>query len=138
MIISSEIIDKLTTFGLTNQEGEVYAYLQSQPQTVLNISRQLQIPRTTIYDIVNKLIEKGLAQRLVKYKSQEIKAAPLETLEVTIFKEKQHVDELSESFQYLKEHLQISTSAQISTKVKYYHGRQGFQQMMWNALSAKK
>lgn len=139
MTKEGNIIDKLTAFGLTQDEARLYAVLLGKtPQTILTISRQLSLPRTTVYDLTTSLIEKGLLERIIEYKRMKVRAYEPTILEGTIQKEKDHISELEKNLAFLKTNLPHGLAMTTQTQVRYYHGSAGFRQMMWNALSAQK
>ena len=136
---NSDITNHLISFGLTKQEASIYLALSGKPShTALELSRLLRLPRTTIYDNLTSLIEKGLVERIVKYKSQQFQAYPIDVLTNTIDQEKIHLSKLSTSFDYLKHHIHEQSQSSTMTQVRYYHGPTGIRQMMWNALAAEK
>jgi sugar-specific transcriptional regulator TrmB len=131
---------KLAVFGLSPMEARIYLALSNRTsQTVMQLSRILRIPRTSIYDNMQKLIERGLVERIVRYKSQEFRAYPLEILDTFIDKEKSYLENLTLSLDFLKTNIhKAGQLATPKTQVRYYHGPSGIRQMMWNALSAEK
>ena len=137
---TTSLEEHLAQFGLSKEETAIYLALSGKPaHTALELSRLLRVPRTTIYDHVTSLIEKGLVERIVKYKSQQFQAYPIDILSHTIDQEKSHLDRLTISFEYLKNHIHESSAIlSTSTQVRYYHGATGVRQMMWNTLSAVK
>lgn len=132
--------EHLILFGLTKEEASVYLVLTGKlPHTALELSRLLRLPRTTIYDHLASLIEKGFIERIVKYKSQQFRAYPIDILTNTIDQEKNRLETLTTSFEYLKSHIhEKTTNLSTMTQVRYYHGAAGIRQMMWNALAAEK
>lgn len=139
MADSEEILSRIADFGLTKIEAGLYVLLQNRPpQTILQLSRLLEVPRTTIYDCVQKLSEMGLVERLIKYKTQQIQAAPLSSLDLLISKEKARLERLSGNLDFIKANLSIKNITGTQTQIKYYYGREGLRQIMWNALSAEK
>src|SRR5689334_19435470 len=71
------LAQQLEAFGLNNTEAELYLHLVSrQPKTILELARELDMPRTSVYDNAVKLAEKGLIQKIVTFKSQKLKAYP--------------------------------------------------------------
>lgn len=138
MADKSDIIDHLISFGLTKQEATIYHALSGKsPHTALELSRLLRLPRTTIYDHLASLIEKGFVERIVKYKSQQFRAYPIDILTHTIDQQHTHLETLTSSYEFLKSHVH-EHAVVASTQVRYYHGSTGMRQMMWNALSATK
>ena len=135
----SSIEEKLSQFGLNHIEAEIYLYLlNKEPQTIVTISKVLNIPRTSIYDNALHLIEKGLVERIIQYKSQRLRAFPLNILQSIIDKEKTKIEELQKNLLDLEENVKHFLAPTTATQVRYYHGAQGFMQMMWNTLSAEK
>lgn len=135
---TSSLSQKLLTFGLTPVEAKMYLFLLNKPpKTIVEIARELALPRTSIYDNSEKLITKGLLAKVIEYKSQKLRALPIDILQSIIDEEKAAVESLEKSFFFLKENVSKSLDAAFNTEVKYYHGKQGFMQMMWNTLSAK-
>lgn len=135
---SHSLSQKLLAFGLTDIETKIYLYLLNKtPKSIQEIARDLSIPRTSIYDNSEKLIVKGLITKVVKYKSQRLRALPLGILQTIIDRERGKIEDLERSLAFLKETLSYSINSSFNTEIKYYHGKQGFMQMMWNTLYAK-
>lgn len=129
---------KLEAFGFSPTDTRIYLHLiRKDPQTIHQIAQDMHMPRTTIYDSAMRLIEKGLLERIVIYKSQRLKAYPLEILQTIIDKKKATIDELSKNLLYLKRALKSSPRQNTATQVRYYHGVQGMMQMLWNTLEAQ-
>lgn len=135
---SQQIIEQLAAFGVGPIEAQIYLHLVGKPaKSILDIASELNIPRTSIYDNVVKLAEKGLVQKIVKHKSQQIKAYPLSILQTYIDKEKSRVDGLQEKLEVLENGISASELSPLATEVRYYHGVKGLQQMIWNTLKTK-
>ena len=133
------LLVQLQDFGLNPIETAIYLHLVSkQPRTILEIARDLNIPRTSVYDNSVKLAEKGLIQKIVTFKSQKLKAYPPAILEDLVEKEKARVEGLQTKLATLTSQLSLALASPTNTEVRYFYGAKGFQQMMWNALRAKK
>jgi sugar-specific transcriptional regulator TrmB len=137
---TDQIYIKLIDFGLDEIEAKIYVFLTNrEPQTVLEVAKALEAPRTSIYDHIQVLVDRGLVERIIKYKSQAFRAYPLTILDSIIDKEKTRIEKLELSLSYLKENItKISDIHAPATQVRYFHGAEGLRQMMWNALSAEK
>ena len=134
----TQLLDELEQFGLSRVEACIYLFLlDKQPKSILEIARDLNLPRTSVYDNSVKLSERGLVQKIIKHKSQKLKAYPLKILQDLIDKERTRIDTMQESLTDLEEQLRQQILPLTNTEVRYYHGRQGFQQLMWNSLEAK-
>ncbi|MCA9391777.1 hypothetical protein KC614_01045 [candidate division WWE3 bacterium] len=128
----------LKTFGVPEVAAKIYLQLASNPPLSINeLSSQLTIPRTTIYDNVEKLIEFKLVERVFKHKSQKIKAYPIDTLQTMVDEQQSKADQLATSLDALKHNLVISPNFNTLTEVRYYQGVKGLEQLMWNTLKAK-
>lgn len=133
------ILDSLITFGLSQLEARIYLFLlNKEPQSVVEIGQGMHIPRTSIYDNVLKLIEKGLVEKHILYKTQKFEAFPISILQTLIDKEKSRIEKLQEQYSFLENNISQTLLPSANTEVRYYHGKQGFMQMMWNTLSAEK
>lgn len=131
--------EKLMSFGLTILEADIYLFLQNKnPQSILSISKSLNIPRTTIYDSIEKLNEKGLIETIIKGKSTEVKAYAPTILEDIINVKKNEITDLEENLVFLKSNLKNISQKQAKTEVRYYHGIKGIKQMLWNTLEGEK
>ena len=135
---STSLAQQLEGFGLNPTEAAIYIHLVSKhPQTMLEIARDLDLPRTSVYDNALKLADKGLVQKIVTAKSQKLKAYPPSILQSVIDKEKSHLDDLQEKLHNLEGALASTLAVPTATEVRYYYGAKGLQQMLWNSLRAK-
>lgn len=136
---SFDLSKELTAFGLNEVETKIYLHLlNNPPQTMLDLSRQLAIPRTSIYDNAQRLIEKGLLEKVVTFKSQKIKAYPIEMLKLILDRKKSELELLESSFKTIEKNITQFAGVVGATEVRYYRGKEGMQQMMWNSLKAEK
>ncbi|HVA97026.1 MAG TPA: helix-turn-helix domain-containing protein [Candidatus Acidoferrales bacterium] len=136
--IQHRLAEKLSAFGLSDVEAKIYLHLlNKEPKTTTEIAKELELPRTSVYDNSQKLLTKGLVTSVKKYKSQKLQALSIDILQTIITKEKENIERLEENFIQLKENIQLSFNPSYNTEIKYYHGKQGLMQMMWNTLSAK-
>jgi sugar-specific transcriptional regulator TrmB len=135
----TQLTTHLKSFGLTPLEADIYLCLSNTTSmTALELSRALLVPRTSIYDHIDRLIERGLVERILLYKSQQFRAFPLTILESDIIKRKQNISQLEQELQYLQTHIKQDLFTSTKTEARYYHGSTGIRQMMWHALSATK
>lgn len=133
------IISNLKDFGLNEDEAKIYICLSDgQIRTVVEIAKQISLPRTTVYDNIEKLSQKGLIELVIGHKTKYFKISPLNSLDLIIEKQRSETEKLTQNLALLKEELRQPLISNIFTQVKYYHGVAGLQQMMWNALSAEK
>jgi hypothetical protein len=90
-----------------------------------------------VYDNSEKLIIKGLITKNINYKSQKLQALPINILQTIVDEERAKTEKLEKSLLYLQNIVKTPLNAAFNTEIKYYHGKQGFKQMMWNTLYAK-
>ncbi len=63
MVVNNEIIQLLSNFGLGDYEARAYVGLmRCQPATAYEVARSAGIPTSKIYETVNRLLDKKLAQ----------------------------------------------------------------------------
>lgn len=133
-----DIIKRLSLFGLSQIESQIYLFLlHKETSSVTEIAKELNLPRTSVYDNSQRLIQKGLVERVLRYKSQLLKASPIEILDEVIEKEKERIHKLDENLKELQKLVLPISSLTPNTQVRYYQGAQGFRQMIWNCLKAE-
>ena len=63
VVNNDEIIQLLSSFGLSDYEARAYiGLLRSQPATAYEVARSAGIPTSKIYETINRLLDKNLAQ----------------------------------------------------------------------------
>ena len=107
----------LEKIGLEKAEAEVYlAMLKNGALTATAISRETKIERTLVYRIVEKLIDKGIANFIIENKVKKFSAAS----------PKQLLLELQEKENELKKHLPLlmgfSKEKRQEPKIEIYRG----------------
>jgi sugar-specific transcriptional regulator TrmB len=134
-------INLLKPFGLSNNEANIYLYLlQKSYTTALQISKVLNISRTKVYRLLDKLQEKQLVQFKLDDRGMKFGATNPEKLTQIIIEKQQEIEKLKKTLPSLLPHLNNLTS-QVSnknSKVLYYKGIKGLKQVSWNALKANK
>ena len=134
-----EIQSLLQNIGLSDDEGLAYmALLESPTLTVLQLSRKLGIPRTTTYRHIDTLLEKGFVEKIIEKNGTAYKAIrPNELGKIIQSIENQYKEKL-DSFKKLKQVVPQDDSTSLPpTQVRYYKGKKGIKQIMWNTLKAK-
>lgn len=132
-------LTQLQTLGLSPLEANLYLYLAEHPPTsALNLSRALATPRTSVYDTLTRLSEKGLITRSVKAKSTLYQASPPSHFDSLIQSEAEKVEGMTQALKSLTSALTERAGELESTEVRYYQGAEGMRQMIWNCLRAKK
>lgn len=133
-----QTLNQLTQFGLDEVEANIYLHLlENGPRTPLELSRQVNINRSRIYRYLDKLISKKLIEILTDGRGKKLKASNPQNLQLL-------VEEIEENLKSQKEALPDLISGLIDIpavshrefEVKYYYGKEGLKQMLWNHLSA--
>ncbi len=139
MIDNKDLIQNLIEIGLNESEAKLYLELTFVDSiSILELSQKSKLPRTTVYRICEKLVNKRFASWVMKENSTKVRANHPKVLD-SLLKEKQdELNSFEKSLESLK--LMISTSPLklYNTEVRYYQGVEGFKQLIWNSLKAKK
>lgn len=129
----NKIIESLEKFGLTEKESKVYlASLELGDSTASDISIKSNLPRTLVYDILERLIERGLISYSVKSNKKHFLAVhPKEFLSLIREKEFAISSVMSElEIIYKKE-------GEKRPKVEIYEGIEGMKTIMNDILNSQ-
>ena len=127
-----EIESALEAFGLPQKEVKVYvALLELGEATVLRLAGLTAINRTTLYDILESLLKKGIVGTSVKEKVKYFYPAKPEVL-IDITKKKQQA--IESVLPLLKEKMGLVGAR---PKVQFYEGAKGIDAVHQDVLSAK-
>lgn len=133
-----DIIQDLKNLGLDKNEALVYIDLcQTDETSILDLSKSTNIPRTTVYRIAETLVEKRFAEWVVKHKAKYLKATPPDSLIFLVKKKKSELETVKDSVKNLQELLNINFTQVPKTQIRYFQGREGIKQQIWNTLNAK-
>ena len=139
----SENIDTLTanlsSFGISEEESLVYlAILRRAGDTALTIARHLKLKRTTVYRILDSLIDKKLVITKLGNRGSRFVATPIDQLDFLIADREHEIDKLKKTLPGLKQDLNsLIGSSPENSQVLYYHGIEGIKQITYNSLKAK-
>jgi len=137
--IQQDIQKALKELGLSQQESRVYIdLLRGGIQTVMQLSKKENIPRSTIYRIIETLKEKGFVEKILKKKTALFKAIPIKKLDFLITEQEHKLETLKSTMQSLQEMGLTNLQNVPATQVRHYQGVAGIKQMLWNSLSADK
>ena|SRR3989338_743803 len=130
--------ESLKTLGLNEKEANVYvALLEMGRGTVARIARKANINRTTGYDILDKLVAKGLANISGKEPKEEYVAESPEKLRSLLEKEIENKKQELLQAQNLIPQLKSIHNISQRPKVMFYEGREGLEQVYEDTLTAK-
>lgn len=139
MINKQSVFDFFRKLGCSEAEIKIYLILLERGDlTTLEISRQLNLPRTTIYRKLEEMKEKGLVEEVIEEYKTKARSVSLETLEKLLKEKERAMDELKDLFPQIKKSvLEINDHGQDLTKVLYFRGKEAVSRMTWGALKTK-
>jgi len=129
----------LKPFGLTSEESFIYLnLLENGTSSALKISRQINIARTKVYRILDKLIEKQLVVQQYSQNGFKFKANHPSKLNQLITQKEIEISSLKQSLpqtiDLLEKHINLNHP---QSQILYYQGQDGLSQVNWNLLNAK-
>ncbi len=130
MHYSPEVLEGLEAFGLDKKEAKIYlAGLELGTATVLELSRRTQIPRTTLYPMLEKLRRLGAYKRGKEKKRIVYTAESPELLRQHLLDRQSLLEKSLPSLEVLQE------TAQGGPGVSFFEGTDGFKKL-WRHIYA--
>lgn len=125
--------------GFSHEWIAIYQLLNERgPLSTLEISRQTGVPRSTLYRKLLEMQTRGLVEEVVEeYRSAWAAADPhvlAHLVEERAVRQRQLEHSLPSTLDLLQ---QEQLAASQPTQVKYYKGKRGITQMVWNVLNAQ-
>ncbi len=123
----------LQNLGLEEKEAKVYLALLSLGEaTATTISEKSNLDRTLIYQLANKLIERGLVSYIIKNNVKYFSAANPQKL-IQDLKEKE-----KELRKAMPELISLTKTREEETKVEVYRGKEGLRTILKDIIRTKK
>lgn len=131
--------ETLTLFNLNDKEKEVYLFLaKSNWSTVLTLSRNISIKRTTLYNILDGLIDKGFVDIKIEDKTTYYNVSGIEKIQIAIEKQKSVVNKMEDSLKILNSNLSLLANIDnTKTSIHFYRGVSGVESAEWKAAIEK-
>lgn len=127
----------LQGLGLGEKEAGVYiALLEMGRGTVAQIARKAGLNRTTGYDILDSLVNKGLVNISGKEPKSEYAAEPPEAVVVYLKKEVGTAEERISKAETLLPELRAIATTQNRPRIKFYEGADGLKNVYEDTLSS--
>ncbi|MFA6587924.1 MAG: helix-turn-helix domain-containing protein [Patescibacteria group bacterium] len=127
-----EISKKLENFGLNQKQAEVYlACLELGQSSVQKIADITQIKRTSVYDLLQNLINKQLVTQTIKGKKRLFVAEDPSTLKNSIRQKEAELDAL---LPQLKSMFYVPG---VKPRMEYYEGATGVKTVLEKTLEAQ-
>ena len=132
-----ELPAALRTLGFSEKEATVYvALLELGHGTVTEIARKAGINRTTGYDILDSLANKGVVNVSGKEPKQEYAAEPPEAVVRHLKAEVETAKERIEKAEVLLPELRSIHTTQNRPRIKFYEGTEGLKQVYEDTLTS--
>lgn len=132
-----QIKDILESFGLSKKEAEVYfALLELGSSTVSMISQKAGINRTTGYDILNSLSNKGLVSISGKEPKQEYVAESPAKIKEYLEKRLADTKHFIEQAEEIVPELERIHTKENRPKIKFYEGKDGLKTVYEDTLTS--
>ncbi|MEK7564576.1 MAG: helix-turn-helix domain-containing protein [Patescibacteria group bacterium] len=134
----NELKNPLLEIGFSNKEAEVYiAILTLGRGTASKIARSAHIARTTVYDILSSLFDKGLVTLSGKEPKQEYVALSPDELNTYIEKEfEKKKNDLKKVQDSLVPQLKSIHNIKNRPKIMFYEGKEGLKKVYEDTLSS--
>lgn len=134
--VNKKFTQYLTDLGMTRDEAYIYVALSEHGvSTPLQLSRLTGINRTKVYRTTEELAKKKIVQIEIEEHSTRIAAVPPEQLVFMVKREQQRIAHLARDFPEIERQLnELGVHHQADTKVRFYRGKEGIEQMVWNVL----
>lgn len=130
---------ELERFGLTENQSLIYILLvQHGELRIQEIVRRANIPRSTVYEIIDVLLEFGLVEKLIDQKFIKVRPYPIDVLKHILSEKIQNLEKLQSNIVNLNKSLTIKPTSESfgKTTIRYYKGVSGARQLFWNTLHA--
>lgn len=128
----------LASYGLTQEESLIYIdLLKNSFSTALAISRRLHIGRTKVYRIVDTLKKKRLVEEKLGDRGLEFGAANPHRLEQLASEKEVQAKVLLQNSHLLATQLEKLVAPFQRSKVLYYEGQDGLEQVSYNTTHTK-
>jgi len=129
----------LASFNLTNKEIAVYLLLaKSGWSTVLTLSRKCNTKRSTLYNILNSLIQKGFVEINNEEHTSYYNVAKLEKIQLAIEKQKWLLRKMQDGLPILGTNLaMLAATDHPKISVHFYRGLSGVESVEWRTASEK-
>jgi len=126
------IQEALQAFGLSEKEIKIYlACLEIGTATANELAEKSYLNRSTTYDVLKSLLEKGIASKTIKEKTTHFEVALPEKLLSVLDEKKQKLTAV------LKELKQLQEFTIRKPTIQVYQGKEGFKTILDDILATK-
>lgn len=119
----------LEKYGLNERDARVYLHLLSKIEdTALGIARATNIPRTTVYTVLNDLKDKSLISTFKKNKTQFWTPESVNQLKAALDQKQELLKILIPSLSEI-----VNKTKQVESSIKFYTGKEGLK-IVWEDI----
>jgi Fe2+ or Zn2+ uptake regulation protein len=133
------IIDYLAKLQISAEAAKIYLCLFTKPAlSAQAIARLTKIAKTTVYRRLEELKSNSLVEERIEENTRLFQVASAHLLELLVAKKEQETADLRAQLPAITQLLRgQEESLDPETKVLFYRGQAGIQQMVWNVLHAQ-
>jgi sugar-specific transcriptional regulator TrmB len=134
-----QLEELLEELGLDNNEVKIYILLcDAKSLSASAISKQTQIPRTTVYRCLDSLIDHDLVDQILDDYHKLYSAKNFPNLERQLEQKAERIEQIKLTLPSIKDLITASNEyTQPGTKVLFYRGMHRLKQQIWNELEAQ-
>ncbi len=130
---------ELEKLGLSSTQAQIYLLLVRHKELrVQEIVKHAGIPRSSVYENLEKLYELGIAEEIVDNNFKRIRPYSLGIITHGLDEQVLRLQKLTSDLNNLEKTLEVSPQSKSSdmTVLRYYKNRSGARQIFWNSLKA--
>jgi len=138
MTVAVNIQKYLEELGLEKSHAEIFITLsQNGEQTVLQLSRILNRPRSSLYIDLDEMGKQGLVTIHKELRSTRYKAVAVASIKYILQEKQQKLNNLVEEFaDFAKQMNDENNRIKQKYEVTIYKGQEGVKQILWNMLTS--
>lgn len=134
-LADKDISNQLQRFGLSENQALLYLLLvQNQKLRIQDLVNLSQMPRSSVYESLKGLLEKGLAHEVIEDTYKVIQPQPVSSLRHILDEKIDELQSLTNDIDKLDQIITVRPQTLASTTVRYYKGLAGARQLFWNTL----
>ncbi|MEI6587655.1 MAG: helix-turn-helix domain-containing protein [Candidatus Moraniibacteriota bacterium] len=123
------LLSTLKQIGLNDKQAKIYlAALELGETTIKEIAKKAEIKRTTIYDLVDEMLESGLLRQTVRGVRKKFIAASPEELQLLVQKREALLSQIMPALN------SMSNVSNVKPKIRFHEGRDGLGEIYADTL----
>ena len=134
-----QIQKELEKIGLSHTQAKIYVLLvRHRELRIQEITKLANIPRSSVYENLEKLYELGIAEEIVDDTFKRIRPYSLGIITHGLDEKLLRLKQVTADLHKLERNIAIAPSNQSTdmTILRYYKNRSGARQIFWNSLKA--